>query len=390
MSKKLLLERIKSELLAQKEAKLLRKPNTIEKKEGSRIYIDGQSYINFSSNDYLGLAQCKTLRSELEESVKQCAIGGTSSRLIAANEQSLLETENQVASFFDYETSIHFPSGYIANLAVISTLFKKGDCIFYDKEIHASMAKGIQLSGAKMYGFNHNDTEHLKKRLETTESPAGSLRGLLIESCYSMSGDTPSFAEIKKIAKEYDLITIVDEAHSAGALGPNGKGLSAQHKFKPDILVCTLGKAFGYAGAFLCMSNKLKEYFYNFCSPLIYTTAAPPFEAPYLSKLFTHMERLDALRDLLGRKTILAHQSFRFEEIPIQGSHHIISIPIGNEEKCLKLAEKLKKEGYLVGAVRYPTVAHGKALIRIGITLSHENEDIINLTKTIKKHLTTL
>lgn len=386
-----LLKRINEELQSQKTENLYRDPLKIDKVEKEFIYSEGKKLINFCSNDSLGLGDDPELNRTLQKIIQENNIGGGSSRLVSANRRSLLEAEQFYADFFGYESAIFFSSGYLANLALVSTLFNEKDSLFYDKQIHASMVEGMKLSRATFKGFNHNDFAHLQKRLKAsliTPNPQGeAVQALLVESCYSMAGDSPDFGLMSEVATDHNLITLVDEAHALGILGEQGKGLCHDAGFKPDVLVGTFGKAFGYSGAFLLMSHTLKEYFLNFSSPLIYTTASRPYTAPYLVALLKKVATLDERRTKVQENATYCRRLFQEGGISTGGQHHIIGIEIGDEQAVMQIAKVLQGEGFLVAPIRFPTVARNKAMLRVGIGYHHQTNQIEQLVETITKEI---
>ena len=374
------MQRIEDKLIDQKKENLYRKPYIIEETDNIKVKIDEKWVTNFCSNDYLGIASNHKFAKILKKIVRKNGVGSGSSRLIAANRKELLEAEKFYANYFGYENALFFTSGYQANIALISTLFKKGDHIFFDKEIHASSINGMKLSLAKFSSFKHNDFSHLKKRLGKSNTTG--LKAILVEGCYSMSGDIPDFSKVKSIAKDFKAITIVDEAHSIGVLGKAGKG--SAYPFKPDIMVGTLGKAFGFFGAFLLMSNKMKEYFFNFSSPLIYTTALPPFFSPYVSTLLKKIEGMNNERARLKELSQFFHSELHKKGIKASGSEHIITIQIGSEAETVRISQELLAEGFLIAPIRFPTVSYGKAILRIGLTVNHTKKIITALVECLK------
>ncbi len=387
--KTLLHKRLEKELDRQKKESLFRNPSLVEWKQGNTIITNHTEQINFCSNDYLNLSSNETCQKALVKAVNETKTGSGSSRLVSGNSKELADAEAALADFFQYESALLFPSGYQANFALLSTLFHSEDTLFYDKQVHASMIKGMALSPARKKGFNHNDFQHLKKRLhaaqtkETSESRHGGARVLVVESCYSMKGDTLPFTPFKEISAQNQLFTIVDEAHALAVCGPKGRGLCAGANFKPDILIGAMGKAFGIMGAFILCSQTVKEYLINFASPLIYTTAMPPFLARYIQTLLPQIESMDSQRQALSQLSRWTKEQFQQNGIAVEGECHILALPIGEEEKAAQLAQYLQTRGFYTAAIRFPTVARGKAIIRISLTAGHTQKEISSLIKAI-------
>ncbi len=381
-------KRLEKELGRQKKESLFRNPSLIEWRHGNTIITNHTEQINFCSNDYLNLSSSEICQKALVKAVNETKTGSGSSRLVSGNTKELADAEAALADFFQYESALLFPSGYQANFALLSTLFHAEDMLFYDKQLHASMIKGMALSRAKRKAFNHNDFHHLQKRLHTEQtkesSPSGQgTRILVVESCYSMKGDTLPFGPFKEIVSQNQLFTVVDEAHALAVFGPGGRGLCAGADFKPDILVGAMGKAFGIMGAFILCSRTVKEYLINFASPLIYTTAMPPFLARYIQTLLPQIEKMDAQRQELYDLSQWAKEQFEQHGIAVEGELHILALPIGEEEEAARLAQYLQTRGFYTAAIRFPTVAKGKAIIRLSLTAGHTRKEISSLIQAI-------
>ncbi len=376
--------RLQKELNQQKEESLFRSLTLTERAEGNTIIINGKKLINFCSNDYLNLSSNRACKKALLRSIKATKTGSGSSRLISGNSKALVEAETALAQFFQYESALLFPSGYQANLSLLSTLFQSEDVLFFDKQLHASMIKGMTLSSVQKKGFNHNDFNHLQKRIDTlAPQSVNGIRAVAVESCYSMKGDSPPFNQLKALVSQNGLFTIVDEAHALAVCGPHGRGLCAEAHFKPNILIGTLGKAFGVMGAFILCSQTVKEYLINFASPLIYTTAFPPFLAHYVQALLPQIEKMDSKREALCELSKWTKTQLKQNGIEVEGDHHILALPIGKEDEAIGLARGLQTKGFYTAAIRFPTVAKEQAMLRLGLTASHTRKEVSSLIKAI-------
>ena len=242
--------------------------------ENSLRALKSTAGIDFSSNDYLGLAFSIPLQEKIKQAVSEASkqLGSTGSRLLTGNSSYTEELENTLANYFKGEAALLFNSGYSANTGLLSCIAKREDTIVYDQYCHASIRDGIKLSTSKSYGFKHNDLEDLSKKLANAKGN----RYVVVESIYSMDGDFALLKEIETICKLNKALLIVDEAHSTGICGKNGEGYCVQEGIATFARVHTFGKAAGYHGACIIGSAKLKEYLINFSKPLIYTTALPP------------------------------------------------------------------------------------------------------------------
>ncbi|WP_051177163.1 aminotransferase class I/II-fold pyridoxal phosphate-dependent enzyme [Halodesulfovibrio aestuarii] len=371
-------ERLKRSIAVQKNSGLYRNPITVEKQIGSRVLVDGKKLINFASNDYLGLSQ----DSDWQKSVSKCfathSPSGTSSRLVTGHSQYTEDVEQQFAEYFGYDEALFLPSGYQANLAVIWGLCSPAETLFYDKRIHASMAQGLVQTGSTLKGFAHSDLAQLDRKLTAAdaENPV-----VLTESLFSMDGDVLNTEMFKALRKKHNFFGIVDEAHSFGALGANGTGIS--HGCT-DIAVGTFGKALGMFGAFVLMPRGFKEFFHNFSSPVIYSTAMPEAHAAAAAALLKKLPTMESEREHLAHISALLRADIQEAGFTIQGDAHIVSIEIGNETKAAELAEKMRKDGVLAFASRYPTVPTNKAVIRVSMTALHSTADVHTFVNSIR------
>jgi 8-amino-7-oxononanoate synthase len=363
-------ERFKNRLSLQQQAGLYRDPKEITGREGKYLLIGNRKVLNFASNDYLGLSVSEKLRQEVARNFQKYSTSSSSSRLVSGNYSVINKAEREYARYFGYEDALFFPSGYQANIGILSALFEQGDTVIFDKHIHASSIKGIALSGASFYGYNHNSMPHLSKRLDvSTQTQAA----VLTESLFSMDGDFLDIEAFGKIKKRYGFLSLVDEAHAFGAVGEKGKGIARD---TADIAVGTFGKALGLFGAFVLLPEGLKEYLFNFSSPLIYTTTLPEAHAASTIDLLEIISQCDDRRKQLKDISFLMKEGLEDEGFEITGDAHIIGIKIGDEESAVKVAQGLMKNGIFALPARYPTVPIRKAILRIGMTALHTEDDI--------------
>ncbi len=370
-------EKIEKKLFFYKKEKLYRSPYKIEERQGKYVIIKGEKLLSFSSNDYLGLASSGRINKIVSDAFLKYGPSSSSSRLISGNYSLIVESEKKFAEYFGYEDAIFFPSGYQANIALISSLFEKDDIIVFDKHCHSSIIKGILLSGAKYFGFNHNSIDHLKKRLSKLKGSVS----LITESLFSMDGDLLDKEGIKELKEKYGFLCIVDEAHSFGVLGEKGKGIARD---VADVAVGTFGKAFGFFGAFLLLPKKIKEYLFNFSHPLIHSTALPHAHAEAASRILDEVERAEKQRKKLLSLASILRNRLKEEGFIAKGDAQIISLFIGDEEKSLEVSKRLLNQGIFIPPVRYPTVPLKKAILRINITALHDEEDIEVFLKALK------
>lgn len=336
------------------------------KEKGSlRSLLSFDNHIDFWSNDYLGLAR---IPHKLE------LIGSTGSRLISGNSKVVEEVERQVATHFESEAALIFNSGYDANLGLFSSLPQKGDTIIYDEFVHASVRDGIRLSFANSFSFRHNDVEDLKKKLQKAEGTVF----VAVESLYSMDGDIAPLVEINHLCKELDALLIIDEAHSGGVFGKEGKGLCQELGIADSVFIrlFTFGKAFGAHGAAVCCSDEVREFLINFARSFIYTTALP--ESMYQHILHQIEEsKQDILRKKLQMN--IAYFSSRIQSALSAANSPIQIIEFSDLETCKLKAEQLQEAGFAAKAILPPTVPTGSQRLRICIHAFNTKEEIDGL-----------
>ncbi|NCD26755.1 MAG: aminotransferase class I/II-fold pyridoxal phosphate-dependent enzyme, partial [Deltaproteobacteria bacterium] len=243
--------------------------------------------------------------------------------------------------------------------------------LILDKRAHTSTMAGVRHSGAAFHTFRHNRMSHLEKLLQIHPASA-----VLTESLFSMDGDSPDFEVLKKLKRRFNFISIVDEAHAVGVLGPGGRGLS--HGVA-DIVVGTFGKAFGLFGAFLLLPRVVREYLINFGQGFIYTTALPPWFGDMAAYMLTRVSTADDRRAHLAAMSEQARARLTEAGFDMAGSAHILAVRVGDENRCQHLAQALRDAGILVFAARYPTVPLGRAILRVCLTRDHTLEHITRL-----------
>ena len=380
-----MLEFITQELESLKQSGLYRTLKTIEKTEGAKVWIGGKKLVCFCSNDYLGLSNHPKVKEKTIEIIKRFGVGAGASRLISGNTIIHEELEKKIAKFKKREEAIIFPSGYMANIGVISSLLNEKDTVIIDRLSHASIIDGCKLSKAHLQVYPHKNTHALEKVL--IRSDKYKKRLIVTDSVFSMDGDIAPLPEIIKLAKKYNAITMIDEAHATGVLGENGRGVEELFgtEGQIDIVMGTLSKAVGSLGGFVAGSSELINYLRNKTRSFIYSTALPPsICAASIAALYV-IEGEPTLREKLWDNIKVFNTSV--------GSCHgmnpdiqfpIIPIIIGNEEKTMKISRKLFEDGIFVSGIRYPTVAKGKARLRITITASHSKNELKNLENLLK------
>ena len=356
---------------------LLRTLEPIEAIEQGRITINKRVLVDFASNDYLGISQHPVLIKGANAALERWGAGSRASRLMSGDFEIHHELERSIARLKGAETAILFGSGYLANIGVISALCGKGDVVFSDRFIHASMVDGILLSGARFFRFRHNNLDHLESLLK--QHRGRHKRALiLVESLYSMEGDEADIAGLIGLKRRFDALLLVDEAHAVGVFGGHGEGLApVEQALDIDLMIGTFGKALGGYGAFAAVSKALKGFLINRARTFIFSTALPP------SVLGANIAAIRLVaREGTRRAKVLENSVYlraRLREsmgLDIAGRSQIVPVMAGDNAKAMMLAERLKAAGFLVKAIRPPTVPQGTARIRLSVTAWHSKEDI--------------
>lgn len=352
--------------------------------EGNLRELGGaqKDLIDFSSNDYLGLARSNKLKEKILNAYTELGSknGSTGSRLLTGNTELLHETESFLAEQFGFSSSLFFSSGYMANLALFSTVPQKGDTILYDELSHACIKDGMRLSFGKRLPFKHNDLDDLKQKLEIAE---GTIY-VACESVYSMDGDIAPLEELANLCKLYNANLVVDEAHSTGIWGNHGQGLIHELGIQDQIfaVIHTFGKAMGIHGASISGSNELNQFLVNFARPFIYTTAPSDFEVVSVFSAF------DYLREQPNRSANLFHKIELFNRsFGKQSTSAINTVEIGGNAKTKAFSKELKKQGFDVRPILNPTVKSGTERLRICIHSFNSEEEILTLADRLKRML---
>jgi 8-amino-7-oxononanoate synthase len=351
----------------------------------SRITIDKKEYINFSSNDYLGLSQNDQLKKVTISALQDSGSGATSSRLVCGNLSLNQQLENKITNWKECEDSLLINSGYQANIGLIPAIADRHTLIFSDKLNHASIIDGIKLSGAKHYRYKHNNTEDLLFLLKKHKA-SNSRKIIISETLFSMDGDFCQLESLIKLSKEYDTLLYIDDAHGSGISGTKGIGICENHFKQIDIYMGTFGKAHGSFGAYCCCSTQMKKFLINKLRTLIFSTGLPPAilatnkESINLiiaadKKRVKLNENINILRDFLKKNNFKT----------IASNSPVIPIIIGDEQDTLSLSHYLKDHGIIATAIRPPTVPDNTARIRFTMTSEHSQADINLLTTSLTK-----
>jgi 8-amino-7-oxononanoate synthase len=350
------------------------------------VQVDGRTLIDFSSNDYLGLSANSTLVDAVHSCVSQVGFGSGASPLITGYGVWHRRLEQELARFEDAEAALVFGSGYVANIAVITALAGPGDCIFSDELNHASIIDGCRLSGAKIEVYRHNDLGHLRERV----AAAGPFRRTLIvtDSLFSMDGDFAPLPELVQIAGSANAMLMIDEAHATGVFGERGRGVAELMEVaeKIPIRVGTLSKALGGIGGFVVGPQVLIDWVRNKARSYIFSTAIPEIAAAVgLAALqlveqepqrrITLLEKSQWLREELGRIGIDTGNS----------DSQIIPIIVGSAGEALRASRELAESGFLVPAIRPPSVPENSSRLRLSVTSAHSEEQLNQVVREIDR-----
>jgi 8-amino-7-oxononanoate synthase len=366
------------ELATLEQAGLRRTLHPLGDRCGARVSEDGRPLIDFASNDYLGLASDPRLSRAVAAALSSAGTGGAAARLISGHHTLHEAVESAVARFLGTEAALLFPSGYMANTGAIPALVGRGDAIYSDAANHASLIDGCRLSRADVHVIPHADPGALERALAAS---AGRYRRqlVLVEGIYSMDGDLSPLDAVIPVARRYGAWVYVDDAHGIGVLGGAGRGAVEQCGVtgEIDVWMGTLGKACGSAGAFVAGSRPLVDYLCNRARSFVFTTASPPALAAAALTALGIVAAEPRRREALQADARRLRKGLAALGRPAPGPEdgHIIPVVIGANEATMQVGGALRAAGFLVGAVRPPTVPAGSARLRITANAAHAPRD---------------
>jgi 8-amino-7-oxononanoate synthase len=352
--------------------------------QGPIVDLAGKRLINFSSNDYLGLANDPRLREAAIGAINQFGVGAGASRLMSGTQPPHLCLESALAKWKGMPAALCFNSGYATALGTLPALATKSDVVLLDKLCHASLIDGAKLSGATLRVFPHNQLAKLKSHLEWARRERPNARILIVtESVFSMDGDRVPLRDLVELKKYFNALLLLDEAHAIGVIGPNGRGLAAAENLSDDVDVQmgTLSKALGVSGGYICGSRNLIEWLINRARSFIFSTAPPPGLA---AAALAAVDFISSAEGEDRRRILWRNIEILRERLSLDSGSAIFPRIVGDEQAALELATDLQAEGFFVPAIRYPTVAKGAARLRITVTAVHTAEQICSLCDAIK------
>ncbi|MSO22202.1 MAG: 8-amino-7-oxononanoate synthase [Acidobacteria bacterium] len=364
---------------------------SIERENGRHVLYRGRQLVNFSSNDYLGLASHPRVKAAAQAAIEEFHASAGSSRLICGNLEIHERLESRLARFKQKQAALVFSSGYVANLGIIPSLAGEGDQIFSDALNHASIIDACRLSRARVFVYRHRNLNHLEGLLR--EAPAGRRRLLVSDAVFSMDGDVADLPGLAALAAANDCLLMLDEAHATGVLGSTGRGI-VEHfvergQIPPggacvDVAMGTLSKALGSVGGFVACSANLREFFINKARSFIFATALPPSAAGAALESLQLLSEEPFRRELLWKNFGTLKRRLSEGGIDVTASETpILPLIFGTEAAALRMSERLAEQGYFVPAIRPPSVPKGTSRLRITVCATHSGDEVKGLAKEL-------
>ena len=366
-----------------KEDGLLRQRRLLDSPQAEHIVANSQSYLSFCSNDYLGLANHTKLIAAMQQAAGNSGVGSGASNLITGHHRYHDDLEKQLARFVGLPAALLFSTGYMANIGVLGALVGRGDAIFADKLNHACLNDGGYYSLAEFNRFAHNDIVALESLLKGSSAKH---KLIAVDAVFSMDGDIAPLAEYLALCEKYDAYLYVDDAHGFGVLGEHGEGSLNHLKLKSPriIMMATLGKAAGVAGAFVAGQQVVIDYLIQTAKSYVYSTPAPPALSATLTASVQLIEQGDDLRSHLYSLIDYLKNNLNCKKWTLMPSQTSVQpLLVGNNQDALALSEFLQLRGILVPAIRPPTVPAGTARLRISLSASHSLDDVKKLITAI-------
>ena len=368
---------IETKLQELHDAGLYRSLRRVDGDQGSTLVLNGREVINFSSNNYLGLANHPALREAAKAAIDRYGCGSGASRLISGNMTLHEALEAKLAELKGTEAALVFNSGFQANVGVISTLVGDGDAVFSDALNHASIIDGCRLSRAKVYVYGHADLQQLEDCLKQASACRRKL--IVTETLFSMDGDEAPLEEIVDLAEKYDAMLMVDEAHATGVYGPDGAGVVAKFGLgdRVPVQMGTLGKALGGFGAYVAGSTGLRELLINRCRSFVFTTSLPPAVLAMAIAALDIVKKEPERRRSLWENWAKLNGGLKALGYFIANSHsQILPLMVGDANECMDLSERLLERGVFVQGIRPPTVPPGTSRLRVTVMATHSREQL--------------
>ena len=364
---------------------LYRQPYTVTDRRGSRVVVEGKELISFASNDYLGLAQHPDVIKAAVDATLRYGAGASSSRILQGTMEFHRSLERKLAQFKGCEDALIFPTGYMANIGVLSSLLDEDDVVISDELNHASIVDACKMTGATVVVYPHKNLKRLNEALD--EYSLIEQRFVLTDALFSMDGDLAPLREIAALAREHGAYTFVDDAHGTGVFGHEGRGVIEHFGLKGqvDFITGTLSKAVGALGGFAAGRADFIDFLRNRARSFIYTTAPPAGVIAAAEKALDIIIASPQLREKLWDNVNYFIRQLRAAGIrPLCGESQIVPILLGSAENAMAASKKLIDGGLFIPAIRPPTVPEGTARLRVNITAPHTHEDIDRLVEVLK------
>lgn len=383
-------EWMESDLTQRRKTGLFRERKSFQPLKEGRCKLDGQELVNLSSNDYLDLAHDPRLISAAKEVLSELGVGARASALVSGRTIWHARLEQRLADFEGTESALLFPSGYAANLGVISAIAQEEDTVFCDRLNHASLIDGCRLSGAKFRVYRSDQLDKLKRGLEKADDTGKKI--IVTDSVFSMDGTHAPLESLAELTEESEASLIIDEAHATGVYGVQGRGLAEELgvEERVTIRIGTLSKALGCLGGFVAGSSTLIEWLWNRVRTQIYSTALPPAvcAAAYvgLEIIQTEPQRRETLHEL-SQFVRQGLQQLPHLTVPAASSGPIIPVILADPVLTMQVAAELQQNGFLVAAIRPPTVPEGTSRLRISLSSAHQREDLERFLNVLDRSL---
>lgn len=364
---------------------LLRQRRLLDSPQAETIVTGDQQYISFCSNDYLGLANHPALIASMQQAAGEAGVGSGASNLITGHHRYHDELEQQLAKFVDMPAAMLFSTGYMANIGVLGALAGRGDAIFADKLNHACLNDGSYYSMADFHRFPHNDVAALERLLAKSQAKR---KIIAVDAVFSMDGDLAPLQIYLDLCEQYDAYLYVDDAHGFGVLGELGQGsLNHLHLKSPRIIMmATLGKAAGVAGAFVAGEKVVIDYLIQTAKSYVYSTPAPPALSATLSTSLALIAEGDALRKQLQQLMHVLKSNLALKKWQLMPSETAVQpLLVGGNHAVVKVSEFLQQHQILVPAIRPPTVPKNTARLRISLSAAHSEADVLTLAQAINE-----
>jgi 8-amino-7-oxononanoate synthase len=376
---------LQAELNQRKTDGLLRQRRLLDSPQAEHIVANDTHYLSFCSNDYLGLANHPKLIAAMQQAAGDSGVGSGASNLITGHHRYHDLLEKKLAKFVGLPAALVFSTGYMANIGVISALMGRDDAVFCDKLNHACLNDGAILSRAEFHRFAHNDVAALEKLLQASKAKH---KLIAVDAVFSMDGDIAPIPDYLRLCEQYDAYLHIDDAHGFGVLGEHGKGSLSHFKVKSPriIMMATLGKAAGVAGAFVAGEQVVIDYLIQKARSYVYSTPAPPALSATLAESVSLIEKGDDLREHLQHLIAALKQNLHLKKWQLMPSETAVQpLVVGSNHAAVGLSEHLQKMGILVPAIRPPTVPANTARLRISLSAAHTEKDVIRLAVALNE-----